>query len=67
VKLTKQIKGKHKATPGGVETSAVPLTMRPTSLAGVVIDGAIYPLQGEPPRAVSHGWGDLRWLYQPRR
>jgi hypothetical protein len=66
-RLTKRIKPKHKATSGGIETSAVPLTMRPSSVAGVVIDGVPYPLAGEPPIAVTHGWGDLRWLYRPRR
>jgi hypothetical protein len=25
--------------------------------AGVLIDGVIYPLQGEPPVAKTHGWG----------
>jgi hypothetical protein len=25
--------------------------------AGVVIDGVIYPVQGQPPRAETHGWG----------
>jgi hypothetical protein len=66
-RLTKQVKGKHKAASGGVETSAVPLSMRPSSPGGVVVDGAVYPLQSEPPRAVSRGWGDLSWLYWPRR
>jgi hypothetical protein len=66
-RLTKQIKPKGKATSGGRETSPLPLTMRPTSNTGVVIDGAAYPLAGEPPRAVSRGWGDMSWLYWPRR
>jgi hypothetical protein len=30
--------------------------------SGIVIDGAVYPLEGQPPIAVSHGWGDLTWL-----
>lgn len=29
---------------------------------GLVIDGAVYALEGEPPVAASHGWGDLAWL-----
>jgi hypothetical protein len=66
-RLTKQVKPKHKASSASREQSAVPLTMRPSSVAGVVIDGAVYPLAGEPPVAVTHGWGDLRWLYWPRR
>lgn len=28
---------------------------------GVVIDGVVWRLSGEPPRAVSKGWGDLSW------
>jgi hypothetical protein len=31
---------------------------------GIVIDGIITPLAGEPPVRVSHGWGDLSWLYR---
>jgi hypothetical protein len=27
--------------------------------AGVVIDGTIYPVQGQPPRAETHGWGQV--------
>jgi len=30
--------------------------------SGVVIDGAVYPLQGQPPVAVSQGWGNLSFL-----
>jgi hypothetical protein len=38
----------------------------PRTRGGVVIDGVVTPLAGEPPVAVSHGWGDLTWLYRPR-
>lgn len=34
--------------------------------AGIVVDGAAYPLEGEPPPAVSKGWGDLGFLYAHR-
>jgi hypothetical protein len=61
-RLTKQIKPKGKSASGGRETSPLSLTMRPTSLAGHVIDGVPYPLQGEPPIAQSRGWGDMSWL-----
>jgi hypothetical protein len=61
-RLTKKVKPKGKAPSGGRETSPIPLTMRPTSLAGHVIDGVPSPLQGEPPIAQSHGWGDMSWL-----
>jgi hypothetical protein len=30
--------------------------------SGIVVDGAVYPLEGQPPVARSHGWGDLSWL-----
>jgi hypothetical protein len=61
-RLTKQIKPKGKVTSGGRETSPIPLTMRPSHVAGVVIDNAVYPLAGEPPIATSRGWGDMSWL-----
>jgi hypothetical protein len=61
-RLTKQVKPKGKAPYGGRETPAVPLSMRPSHPAGVVIDDTVYPLAGEPPVAQSHGWGDLSWL-----
>lgn len=32
---------------------------------GEVIDGVVYPLDGQPPPAVPHSWGDLGWLYGP--
>ncbi|AYF26079.1 hypothetical protein CSH63_01090 [Micromonospora tulbaghiae] len=28
---------------------------------GVLVDGVLWRLDGEPPRAVSKGWGDLSW------
>ncbi|MFI7508644.1 hypothetical protein ACIBSS_17615 [Micromonospora aurantiaca] len=31
---------------------------------GVVVDGVLWRLDGEPPRAVSQGWGDLSWAYR---
>jgi hypothetical protein len=65
-RLTKKVKPRGKAPSGGRELST-PMDPRPTSFAGVVIDNQVYPLAGEPPRAVSRGWGDLSWLYWPRR
>jgi hypothetical protein len=38
----------------------------PRTSGGVVIDGVVTPLAGEPPIAVSHGWGDLTWMYRPK-
>ena len=35
--------------------------------SGIKIDGVEYPLDGQPPVAVSHGWGNLSWWYQNRR
>jgi hypothetical protein len=33
---------------------------------GYVLDGAWYALDGQPPVAVSTGWGDLSWLVHRR-
>jgi hypothetical protein len=30
--------------------------------SGALIDGAVYPLAGQPPAAKSHGWGYMGWL-----
>jgi hypothetical protein len=30
--------------------------------SGVIIDGAAYALEGQPPIAVSKGWGNMAWL-----
>lgn len=32
------------------------------AVSGVVIDGAVYGLQGQPPVAVSGGWGNLSFM-----
>lgn len=70
VKLVKQIDGKAGQGAKGGKYSTAGRTYRggpsPKSAAGVVIDGDVYPLAGEPPVAVSHGWGDLTWLYRPK-
>jgi hypothetical protein len=56
-KLVNKIKGDGHPTGGGIGGT------RPgvTSQGGVVIDGVVYPLEGEPPVAVSKGWGDMGW------
>jgi hypothetical protein len=38
----------------------------PRTSGGVVIDGVVTPLAGEPPIAVLHGWGDLTLMYRPK-
>lgn len=35
------------------------------AVSGIDIDGVNYPLGGQPPVAVSHGWGDLSFLADP--
>ena len=30
--------------------------------SGIVVDGAVYQLEGQPPVAQSHGWGNMTWL-----
>jgi hypothetical protein len=32
--------------------------------SGIIIDGAWYALGGQPPIAVSHGWGLIGWARQ---
>jgi hypothetical protein len=59
-RLTKKVKGKGKAAPSGISQEYQPAP-RPKSAAGVVVDGAVYPLAGEPPIAQSRGWGDMSW------
>jgi hypothetical protein len=39
---------------------------RAGTAAGIVVDGGIYRLAGEPPVGVSDGWGDMSWLSPPR-
>jgi hypothetical protein len=35
--------------------------------SGVLIDGAVYSLAGQPPAAKSKGWGNMSWiLFQNR-
>jgi hypothetical protein len=43
-----------------------PLRLASGTAEGIPIDGAVYQLDGQPPRAQSKGWGDLSWLYQRR-
>ena len=31
--------------------------------SGVLIDGGVYPLAGQPPLATSNGWGNLSWMW----
>jgi hypothetical protein len=54
-KLASKVKGEGK-TPAHPQLPAVP---RYGSRAGVEIDGAIYPLEGEPPTATTKGWGKI--------
>jgi len=34
--------------------------------SGIMIDGVMYQLAGQPPAAVSHGWGDTAWRFFAR-
>jgi len=59
-RLAKKIDGKAgqgvkggKSYPGPEVSIVAPERTR----GGVVIDGVVYPLAGEPPLAVTHGWG----------
>jgi hypothetical protein len=60
MKLVKTIEGRAGQGVKGGDSPLRPesaLAARPYTRAGVIIDGVVYPLQGEPPIAVSHGWG----------
>jgi hypothetical protein len=35
------------------------------SPSGIVIQGVYYSLGGQPPTAVSHGWGNTSWAFAP--
>jgi hypothetical protein len=68
-RLVKKIDGKAGQGVKGGKSPMRPETaigLRSLAKGGVVIDGVVYPLAGEPPIAVTHGWGDLTWLYRPR-
>jgi hypothetical protein len=54
-KLVKQVKGEGKA-PSHPLLPGIP---RSGHRGGVEVDGAVYPLQGEPPTATTKGWGKV--------
>jgi hypothetical protein len=33
--------------------------------SGILIDGSVYTLAGQPVIAKSHGWGNMSWLFFP--
>jgi hypothetical protein len=37
----------------------------PGTATGVLLDGGVYPLDGQPPTARTNGWGDLSWRLSP--
>jgi hypothetical protein len=49
--------------------ASYPVVPQPEDYApsGVLIDGAVYPLAGQPPVATSKGWGNMSWLFFWRR
>ena len=57
-RLTKQIT----SVGGQAATALGPEGPGPATATGVVVDGVLYPLAGQPPVAVSRGWGDLSFL-----
>jgi len=61
MRLVKQLTGKAGQAAKGAEYPPWAHPRLGTG-AGVVIDGAVYRLEGEPPVAVSDGWGDMSWL-----
>jgi hypothetical protein len=59
VKLTKRIEGSNRKTKGDVLLYRENGSGRAYSPDGELVE----TLQGEPPVAASHGWGNLSWLY----
>jgi hypothetical protein len=65
MRLVKKVTGKAGQGAKGSKDALIPAPHNPSSFTdGVVIDGVVYRLSGEPQRAVSHGWGDMSWLYR---
>jgi hypothetical protein len=64
VSLVAKFRGKPQTRDGGAAFMG-PETGPSRAPAGIVIDGAVYPLDGQPPVAASHGWGDMGWLWSP--
>jgi hypothetical protein len=59
-KLVDRVKGKGKAALGGLVIPAVPASLRGGwPPYGLEIDGAVYPLDGQPPLATTNGWGQV--------
>ena len=53
------------AMPNGTFIGGTTLDPLPGVPSGVIIDGAYHALEGQPPTAVSKGWGDMSWLLYP--
>jgi len=66
MKLTDKITCKGQGPKGARYPPGPTYPRRLGTRGGVVVDGATYRLAGEPPRAVTRGWGDLTWLYRPK-
>ena len=63
-RLTDRIRG---GSGGGVDETYMGSELYGDGLPyGIVIDGAHYALEGQPPTATSKGWGDVGWLLLPR-
>lgn len=64
-RLVDRIRGEDRpgAMPDGTYTGGGPLSGYGGGPPdGVIIDGAYYALEGQPPTAASKGWGDMSWL-----
>jgi hypothetical protein len=66
VKAGKGAKATHatkaaKATKGGTQEISMSGRVSSHSPFGITVDGVQTPLEGEPPVAKSHGWGNLSW------
>ncbi len=73
--LTSHLSGASKGTGGAARPDGTWRTFQgmltgqraPVATMGIVVDGAVYPLDGQPPAAVTHGWGNLAFMFQNRR
>jgi len=60
MRLVKKVSGKAGQGAKGEKDALLPAAHNPSSFGdGVVVDGELTQLAGEPPRAVTHGWGSL--------
>ena len=64
MRLVKKISGKAGQGAKGDKSALFPAAHNPASYPeGIVVDGELQRLAGEPSLGKSQGWGDMRWLF----